>query len=116
MDKGPEHTHPTHAQAEGESERSGLARELAQKILFGELDPYAGAMRIWKEVIDPMDCFRCPDDLWPFKSNASTLKDIAWNSEQGGGRPDAPIRRCEQEILAAARALVDQDEMTGAAG
>lgn len=64
-------------------------------------------MKIWKEVIDKLGS-RCPDDLWPFKSNASAIEDIKWNAEQGGDSNESIIRQCEQEILVAARKFANQ--------
>jgi hypothetical protein len=84
-----------------------LARTTAEKIVSGELSEYEGGMKIWKEVIDKLGS-RCPDDLWPFKSNASAIEDIKWNAEQGGNRNESSIRQCQQEILVAARKLADQ--------
>ena len=84
-----------------------LARTTAQRIVSGELSEYEGGMKIWKEVIDKLGT-KCPDDLWPFKSNASAIEDIKSNAEQGGDGNENLIRQCEQEILVAARKLVDQ--------
>lgn len=84
-----------------------LAKDTAKRIVSGELSEYDGAMIIWKEVIDKLGS-RCPDDLWPFKSNASAIEDIKWNDEQSGNRNESLIRRCEQEILVAAKKLADQ--------
>ena len=84
-----------------------LARAIARGIVSGELSEYEGGMKIWKEVINKLGA-KCPDGLWPFKSNASAIEDIKWNAEQGGDRNESLIRRCEQEILVAARKLADQ--------
>lgn len=84
-----------------------LARTIAKRIVSGELSEYEGGMTIWKEVIDKFGS-RCPDDLWPFKSNASAIEDIKWNAEQGGNGNESLILQCEQEILVAARKLADQ--------
>ena len=83
-----------------------LARTTAQRIVSGELSEYEGGMKIWKEVIDKLSS-KCPNDLWPFKSNASAIEDIKWNAEQGGDGNKNLICQCEQEILAAARKLAD---------
>lgn len=84
-----------------------LAIATAKRIVSGELSEYEGGIKIWKEVIDKLGS-RCPDDLWPFKSNASAIEDIKWNTEQGGNRNESLICQCEQEILVAARKLADQ--------
>lgn len=84
-----------------------LARAIAKRIVSGELSEYEGGMKIWKEVIDKLGS-RCPDDLWPFKSNASAIEDIKWNAEQGGDSNESIIRQCEQEILVAARKFANQ--------
>lgn len=83
-----------------------LAKALAARILSGELSAYEGGMKIWKEVVDKLGS-KCPDDLWPFKSNSSAIEDIRWNAGQGGDGNEGLIRQCEQEILAAARNLAD---------
>lgn len=84
-----------------------LARAIAKRIVFGEISEYVGGMKIWKEVIDKLNS-KCPDDLWPFKSNSSAIEDIKWNAEQGGNRNGKLIRQCEQEIMAAAKQLTKQ--------
>jgi hypothetical protein len=84
-----------------------LARSIAKRIVSGELSEYEGGMTIWKEVIDKMGP-GCPDDLWPFKANASAIEDIKWNVEQGGNGNERLIRQCEQEIFEAARKLANQ--------
>jgi hypothetical protein len=84
-----------------------LARAIAEEIVSGKISEYAGGTRIWKEVIDKLGS-RCPDDLWPFKSNASAIEDIKWNAEEGGSKNEALIRRCEQEIVDAAKKLTKQ--------
>jgi hypothetical protein len=84
-----------------------LARVIAMKIMSGEISEYAGGMRIWKEVINKLGS-RCPDDLWPFKSNASAIEDSIWNAEQGGSKNEKLIRQCEQEIMDAAKQLTQQ--------
>ncbi|MDD3609287.1 MAG: hypothetical protein PHI49_06005 [Halothiobacillaceae bacterium] len=86
-----------------------LAKATAKKIVSGELSEYEGGMKIWKEVIDKLGS-RCPDDLWPFKSNASAIEDIKWNVEQGGNGNESLILQCEQEIIMAARNLANQAE------
>jgi hypothetical protein len=84
-----------------------LARVIAEKIVSGEISEFAGGMRIWKEVIDRLRS-ACPDDLWPFKSNASAIEDIRWNAGQGGDPGEELIRQCENEIMAAAQRLTKQ--------
>ena len=81
------------------------ATNIAEKIISGEVSVYLGSMQIWKEIIDNLQV-PCPDDLWPFKSNASAIEDIKWNAEQGGQSNEALITECEQEIISAAKALV----------
>ncbi len=80
------------------------AREIAGAIVSGEVSAFAGAMTIWREVIDHLGP-TCPDDLWPFKSNASAIEDAEWNAREGGARADQLILRCEHEIMEAARRL-----------
>lgn len=90
-----------------ETDGYALARTIAHGIVSGERSEFEGGMAIWKEVIDKIGP-RCPDDLWPFKSNASAIEDIKWNAEQGGEGNERLIRQCEQEIIAAAKKLADQ--------
>jgi hypothetical protein len=85
-------------------EAYSLARTIAGRIVSGEISEYAGGIRIWKEVVDKLGT-NCPDDLWPFKSNASAIEDITWNAGQGGERFEKLHRQCEQEIMDAARQL-----------
>ena len=82
-----------------------LARKIAKRIVTGEISEYEGGMKIWKEVIDKLS-LKCPDDLWPFKSNSSAIEDINWNAEQGGNKNEKLIYECEQEIMAAAKELI----------
>lgn len=81
------------------------AQTTARRIMSGDLSPFDGAMQIWKEIVDPLEG-PCPDTLWPFKSNAGAIEDIRWNAEMDGERNDALLLRCEEEILAAAKALL----------
>jgi hypothetical protein len=81
------------------------ASEIAAQIANGELDAYEGAMRIWKQVIDHLES-PIPDDLWPFKSNASAIEDCLWDSRESGTNHDALIAQCKEEILSAARRLI----------
>lgn len=82
-----------------------LARSIAKRIVSRELSEYEGAMKIWKQIIDKLDS-RCPNALWPVKSNASAIEDIKWNAAQGGASNDTLIQQCEQAIIAAARELI----------
>ncbi len=84
---------------------SRAARDIAKQIVSDELDPYDGAMKIWKQVIDQLDN-PIPDELWPFKSNASAIEDCLWNARESGVDHDELIAQCKQEIVQAARALV----------
>lgn len=52
------------------------ARALARRIVAGAVSPYEGATTIWKEVVDRLGP-PVPDDLWPFKSNASAIATYA---------------------------------------
>jgi len=44
------------------SEARNATRQIAAGIASGEVDPYEGALRVWKEVLDKLDG-RIPDDL-----------------------------------------------------
>ncbi len=82
-----------------------LAKAIARQIVTKEITEYAGGMKIWKEVIDNLEG-ECPDDLWPFKSNASAIEDCKWYTEQGGVNMDKLIHQCEKEIMDAAKELI----------
>jgi hypothetical protein len=84
--------------------------EIAQRIIDGSLDPYLGALMIWKEIINKLDDpLRPPEDLFAFKSNASAIEDIKWNWEEDGGRPNLELEEsCRKEILDAAKKLVER--------
>lgn len=84
------------------------ARRIAAAIVAGEIAAYEGGMRVWKEVIDRL-AQRCPDQLWPFKANASAIEDTRWNAGNGGHDNPALIAQCEQEIIAAARQLLTEE-------
>ncbi len=95
-----------------ESTRDGAARardaakEIARRIVSGDLDPYGGAMQIWKDVLDPaFDPMRdhVPDDLWKFKSLASAIQDTL--AQASGSSREAALTRFRDEIHQAARRL-----------
>jgi hypothetical protein len=88
-------------------EAYAIATGIAKDIISGEISEYAGGLRICTEVIDRLGV-KCPDDLWPFKSNTSAIEDIKWNAEQGGNKNEELIRQCEQEITVAAKYLTNK--------
>ena len=71
-----------------EARRRSLA--IAARIVSGELDPYDGAMTIWKTILETL-----PDPI----------PDV-WNFEQGGANADAEIIREKEAIVRAATALI----------
>jgi hypothetical protein len=81
------------------------ARLIASRIGTGDIDPYDGAMRIWKDVLDKIDT-RIPDDLWPFKANASAIEDCLWSASEARSDYGTVMARCREEIVQAAKALV----------
>ena len=83
-----------------------LAKNIAQKIISREINEYEGGIKIWKDVIERLE-EGCPDNLWAFKSNASAIEDCKWNFEQGGANNDKLIKECEQEIMNAAKKLIE---------
>ena len=83
-----------------------LAKSIALQISNQSLSEYAGARKIWTEIIDNIEG-NCPDYLWAFKSNASAIEDIIWNADQGGAKNEPLIRECEQEIRKAAKELIN---------
>jgi hypothetical protein len=87
------------------SEARQEAAIIVKLIVSGNADAYDGAMTIWKEVLDKLDG-PIPDDLWPFKSNASAIEDILWNEQDCGSRNDASVARCKSDILQAAKLLL----------
>ena len=62
-------------------------------------------MKIWKEVLDNLD-EKIPDDLWPFKSNASAIEDIIWNAENGGELNETLIKSCKNDVVEAVTHLL----------
>lgn len=87
------------------SEARQEATIVGKLIVSGNTDTYDGAMKIWKEVLDNLDG-PIPDDLWPFKSNASAIEDILWNEQDCGSKNDACVAQCRSEILQAAKLLL----------
>ena len=87
------------------SEARNLVRVFARQIVNNEIDPYEGAMQIWKLVLDKLEG-RIPDDLWPFKSNASAIEDYLWNAKESVSNYDAQITQCKNEIKSAAKAIL----------
>ena len=83
------------------SEARNATRQIAAGIASGEVDPYEGALRVWKEVLDKLDG-RIPDDLWSFKSNASAIEDCLWHAQDTGANHDLLINQCRDEIMEAA--------------
>lgn len=89
------------------TEAREAALPIARQIVSGEIDSYDGAMKIWKQVLDEMKA-PIPDDLWPFKSNASAIEDCLWNARDSGANHDILMAQSREEIMQAARWLVDQ--------
>ena len=77
---------------------------IAEQILIGMVEPYDGAMKIWKQILDNLE-ERIPDDLWVFKSNASAIEDCLWNAQNGGSNNDSLIMQCKNEIIESAKQL-----------
>ena len=88
------------------AEARAQASRIARDICSGDIDAYDGAMTIWKDTIEKLDA-RIPDDLWPFKANASAIEDCLWNAEETGSNHDATIAQCREEIVQAARTLIE---------
>lgn len=84
---------------------------IAKQIVIGDIDAYDGAMKIWKEILNSVD-ERIPDDLWPFKSNASAIEDCLWNAQDSGSNHDELIAQCKKEILQAAKLLLTSASLT----
>lgn len=87
------------------AEAREVAILIAQQIVSGEMEPYDGAMKIWKQALDKLET-HIPDDLWPFKSNASAIEDCLWNSQESGSDNDILIAQCKKEIVQTAELLV----------
>ncbi|MCK7627459.1 hypothetical protein MUU72_30930 [Streptomyces sp. RS10V-4] len=75
-----------------------LAYWLAAQIVDGSLDPVTGADLIWVEAAMELDY---PDRLQPIVECAIQLGD--WNAEWS-----TPLEQLKEEVLVAARALVEQ--------
>lgn len=78
---------------------------VATLIVSARIDAYDGAMKIWKEILDDLD-ERIPDDLWPFKSNASAIEDCLWDAQDSGANHDAAIVQYRTAIVEAANLLL----------
>lgn len=85
-------------------EADSKAKLIAEQIFRGIIDPYDGAMKIWKQILDNLE-EHIPDDLCPFKSNASAIEDCLWNAQNGGSNNDLLIIQCKNEIIEAAKQL-----------
>lgn len=83
------------------------AIEISKSIISGDLDPYEGAMKVWKEILDYLE-ERIPEDLWSFKSNASAIEDIIWNFENGGEENKKLIKSCKMEVVEASKYLIEK--------
>jgi hypothetical protein len=81
-----------------------LACKIAGEIVSGKISPYEGSMSIWKEVIDFIDPI--PDELWPFKSNASLIEDCITDTELSGSEHTELIRQAHKKIMGSARKLI----------
>ena len=87
-----------------------LSKNIAEKILSGDVSAYDGAYTIWKDILDYVDPI--PDELWSFKSNASAIEDeYSFNQDYEFGRNSLDhtklIESCISEILASAKKLCD---------
>ena len=80
------------------------ASKVAEQIVSGTIDPYDGAMMIWKQILDNLN-EKIPDDLWTFKSCASAIEDYLFNTKDSGANYDAQIAKEKVEIMQAAIAL-----------
>jgi len=85
-------------------EAESKAKLIAEQIFRGTIDPYDGAMKIWKQILDNLE-ERIPDDLWVFKSNASAIEDCLWNVQDGGSNNNSLIIQCKNELIEAAKQL-----------
>ena len=77
---------------------------ISRKITAGNVEPFNGAMLIWKEILDRLGD-NIPEDLWIFKSNASAIEDCRFNFETGGAEHADLIGQLEAEIIEAAKSL-----------
>ncbi len=87
------------------SEANSRSALIAEKIVSGDLDPYDGAMMIWKQIVEHLHG-PTPDDLWVFKSCASAIEDYLWNAENGGADHESQIYHEKEEIVRAAVTLI----------
>lgn len=89
------------------NEAMGKARQIAERIVSGKLEPYDGAMMIWKQILVHLERNRIPDALWPCLSCASAIEDCLWNASDSGSNHDATIASERRTIMQAAVALVE---------
>jgi hypothetical protein len=87
------------------AEARAAARLIAHGISSGDVDPYEGARKIWKDTLERLHT-GIPDDLWPFKSNASAIEDCLWDAGESGADHSVLMARCREAIVRAAQALV----------
>jgi hypothetical protein len=52
-------------------------------------------MIIWKEILERLNQ-KIPDDLWPFKSNASAIEDCIADTEECGSDHTKTMQYCEK--------------------
>jgi hypothetical protein len=90
------------------TEARQAASLISQKIVDGKIEPYDGAMQIWKEILNKLDDpLRLPPDLLPFKSHASVIEDCLWNAKMSPrSNHDMLIEQSKEEIIQAAAALI----------
>lgn len=81
-----------------------MARKIAKQIVAGKISPYEGSMKIWKEVLDFIEPI--PDELWPFKSNASLIEDCIVDKEIDGSDHADLIANATKEIMECSRELI----------
>ncbi len=86
------------------TEAMDKSRLIAERIVSGDMEPYDGAMMIWKQILTNLD--RIPDELWSFKSCTSAIEDYVWNSLDSGSTHDAEIANEKSKIIQAAIRLV----------
>jgi len=86
--------------------RQVLAKPWAEKILEGMVTPFEGAKAIWQQ------CCANPvshsERVGAFRSLASEHEDFRFAQEDGSGRYDDQLRRCEEEIVRQARLLLQE--------
>jgi hypothetical protein len=83
-----------------------LVREIANQIINNEIDAYKGSMKIWKEILNYLD--NIPDNLLIFKSNASSIEDMIFDTYEFRANHEEAILKLKNELFNASKAILNE--------